>query len=127
MTDRVRAPQLAWIIAFFGAIFGAIQTEKFPNFTWFSLIICFFVIVGVFVVIASDAVQTYHVALVGYLSLMLSCSASQSNQFVYSVNGARQASAAGFILLTMISVRLIHPPLFMHPARAPCGAEQRRT
>jgi len=95
---------LAWIIAFFGAIFGAIQTEKFPNFTWFSLIICFFVIVGVFVVIASDAVQTYHVALVGYLSLMLSCSASQSNQFVYSVNGARQASAAGFILLTMISI-----------------------
>jgi hypothetical protein len=62
------------------------------------------VIIGVFVVIASDTTQTYHVAVVGYLACGLVLTSSSVNATIYSSNGAREASAAGHILLSMVNV-----------------------
>ena len=62
------------------------------------------VIVGVFVVIASDTTQTYHVAIVGYLACGLVLTSSSVNATIYSSNGAREAAAAGHILLSMVNV-----------------------
>ena len=61
-------------------------------------------IVGVFVVVASDSTQTYHIAVVGYLACGLVLSTSSVNGLVYSTNGANEAAAAGFILLSMVTV-----------------------
>jgi len=61
-------------------------------------------IVGVFVVIASDTTQTYHVAIVGYLACGLVLTSSSVNATIYSSNGAREAAAAGHILLSMVNV-----------------------
>jgi hypothetical protein len=66
----------------------------------------FFMIIGVFVVIASDTTQTYHVAVVGYLACGLVLTTSSVNGLVYSTNGAKEAAAAGFILLSMVTVRI---------------------
>jgi hypothetical protein len=62
-------------------------------------------IIGVFVVIASDTTQTYHVAIVGYLSCGLVLTSSSVNSTIYSSNGAKEATAAGHILLAMVNVR----------------------
>lgn len=62
-------------------------------------------IVGIFVVMASDATQTYHVAIVGYLACGLVLTSSSVNSLIYSSNGAREATAAGHILLSMVNVR----------------------
>jgi hypothetical protein len=62
------------------------------------------VIIGVFVVIASDTTQTYHVAIVGYLACGLVLTSSSVNATIYSSNGAREATAAGHILLSMVNV-----------------------
>jgi SHO1 osmosensor len=62
------------------------------------------VIIGVFVVIASDTTQTYHVAIVGYLACGLVLTSSSVNATIYSSNGAREAAAAGHILLSMVNV-----------------------
>ena len=72
-------------------------------------------IIGVFVVVASDTTQTYHVAVVGYLACGLVLTTSSVNGLVYSTNGAKEAAAAGFILLSMVTVRISR----QCPGRAP--------
>lgn len=66
-----------------------------------------FVILGVFVVVASDTIHTYHVAIVGFLATGLILTSSSVNSLVYSANGAKEATAAGHILLSMVNVRLL--------------------
>lgn len=68
----------------------------------------FFTVGGVFVVVASDTTQTYHVAVVGYLACGLVLTTSSVNSLVYSANGAKEAASAGFILLSMVTVRRLH-------------------
>lgn len=58
--------------------------------------------------LASDATQTYHVAIVGYLGAGLVSSILSVNGLIYSNNGAREAAAAGFILLSMVTVSFDH-------------------
>jgi SHO1 osmosensor len=67
-------------------------------------------IVGIFVVVASDTTQTYHVAIVGYLAAGLVLTSSSVNSMIYSANGAKEAASAGFILLSMVNVRSTFPP-----------------
>lgn len=64
-------------------------------------------IVFVLVVIASDTTQTYHVAIVGFLSYGLILTTSTVNTFVYSAEAAQEAVAAGHILLSIVSVRML--------------------
>jgi SHO1 osmosensor len=68
----------------------------------------FFLIPGVVVVVASNSIQTYHVALVGYMGAGLVLTSSSVNSLIYTGEGSRQAAAAGFILLSMVNVSLIH-------------------
>lgn len=63
-------------------------------------------IIGIFIVVASDVVQTYHVAIVGYLACGLVATTSSVNALVYDPQGSREAAAAGFILLSMVNVSL---------------------
>ncbi len=77
-------------------------------------------IVGVFVVVASDTTQTYHVAIVGFLACGLVLTTSSVNGLVYSTNGAKEAAAAGFILLSMVTVCL-HCLFFQTAARYSLG------
>jgi SHO1 osmosensor len=98
---------LAWIITFISCIIAQVQAPKgngFPQFSWWSAIYMLFVVAGVICAIAADAVQTYHVALVGYLACGLVLATSSVNALVYSPIAAREAAAAGFILLSMVSV-----------------------
>ncbi|KAH8879364.1 high osmolarity signaling protein [Thozetella sp. PMI_491] len=96
---------LAWIISFFASIFAQIQTKSgFPTYTWWTVVFYFFLIAGIFVVVAADATQTYHVALVAYLACGLVLTTSSVNALVYSNNGAKEAAAAGFILLSMVTI-----------------------
>lgn len=96
---------LAWVIAFIASIIAQVQTgSAFPTYSWWSVIFYFFLIIGVFVVVASDTTQTYHVAVVGYLACGLVLSTSSVNGLVYSSNGAKEAAGAGFILLSMVTI-----------------------
>ncbi|KAK8061718.1 hypothetical protein PG994_008084 [Apiospora phragmitis] len=92
---------LAWFIGFVGCIIGQIQQNSslgaFPPFPWWAIVYSLFIVLGVFFVIALDAIQTYHVAVVGYLGAGLVLTSSSVNALVYSASGARQAAAAGFI------------------------------
>ena len=58
-------------------------------------------------VIASDTTQTYHVAIVGFLAFGLVLTTSSVNSLIYSSNGAKEACAAGHILLSMVNVRIM--------------------
>ncbi|KAK4157420.1 hypothetical protein C8A00DRAFT_40257 [Chaetomidium leptoderma] len=96
---------LAWIISFVATILAHIQVPiDFPLYTYWSLVFYLAMIVGVFVVVASDSTQTYHVALVGYLGCGLVLSTSAVNGLIHTSQGAKEASAAGFILLSMVTI-----------------------
>jgi len=96
---------LAWIISFVATILAHIQVPfEFPLYTYWALVFYFFLIIGVFVVIASDSVQTYHLALVGYLGCGLVLTTSSVNNLIHFTQGAKEASASGFILLSMVTI-----------------------
>lgn len=96
---------LALIIAFISSIIAQIETKSdFKTFTWWAIVFYLFLIPGIFVVVASDTIQTYHVAVVGYLACGLVLATSSVNNLVYSTNGASEAAAAGFILLSMVTI-----------------------
>ncbi|KAK6072306.1 SH3 domain-containing protein [Seiridium cupressi] len=98
---------LAWIITFISCIIAQVQatkTDGFPTFSWWSVVYMLFVLMGVMVVVAADAAQTYHIALVGYLACGLVLTSSSVNALVYSPIAAREAAAAGFILLSMVNI-----------------------
>jgi len=96
---------LAWVISFISSLVAQIETKnKFPAYTWWTLVYYLFTVVGVFVVVASDTAQTYHVAVVGFLACGLVLTTSSVNSLVYSAIGAEEAAAAGFILLSMVTI-----------------------
>ncbi|KAF1988870.1 high osmolarity signaling protein sho1 [Aulographum hederae CBS 113979] len=94
---------LAWLIALVSSIIADIQ-ENFPNYAWWALVYMFFVICGVVTTLGTDSEYNYHVATTAFLAAGLVFNTSAVNNLVYSPNGAKEASAAGFILLSMISV-----------------------
>ncbi|KOS21250.1 High osmolarity signaling protein SHO1 [Escovopsis weberi] len=96
---------LAWLITVVACVISQLQEtsdNSFPKFAWWAVIYSFFLIVGIFFVVASDSVQTYHVAVTGYLAGGMVLTTSSVNSLVYSKSGAREAAAAGFILLSVI-------------------------
>ncbi|KAH7126310.1 high osmolarity signaling protein SHO1 [Dactylonectria estremocensis] len=99
---------LAWFISFVGLLIGQIQTHKddevFPRYAWWACVYSLLLIIGVFVVIGSDSIHTYHVAVTGFLAAGIITDTSGINLLLYSDSGARQAAAAGFILLAMVVV-----------------------
>lgn len=61
-------------------------------------------IIGVFVMVATNSIQTYHVAIVGFMAAGLVFTCSSVNSLIYYSEGSKEAGAAGFILLSMIAV-----------------------
>lgn len=108
--------QLSWVIAFIALILSqvyyngnrdkdsSLKGQPFATFAWWSAFYSLFLNIGVFVVIASDSVQTYHVALSSYCAAGVVLVSSAVNNFIYSPIGSFQASAAGFLLLAIIDI-----------------------
>ncbi|KAI9743374.1 MAG: Transmembrane osmosensor [Claussenomyces sp. TS43310] len=94
---------LAWSIAFIASIVAEIQSP-FSNYAWWAVAYMLVCIIGVFVVVASDTTQTYHVAIVGFLAAGLVLTSSSVNTLIYSPEGAKEAAAAGHILLSMVVI-----------------------
>lgn len=105
---RANAAQAGWIIAFVSSIIAAIS-EEYPNYSWWALAYMFCVIVGVIVAVAADAVDTYSVAMVGFLAAGLVFTTSSVNSLIYWSDRSKEAAAAGFILLSMVSVGIESP------------------
>ncbi|KAL2131395.1 hypothetical protein VTI74DRAFT_5151 [Chaetomium olivicolor] len=96
---------LAWIISFISTIVAHVQVPfDFPLYTYWALVFYLAAIIGIFVVVASDSTQTYHVAVVGYLGCGLVLSTSATNGLIHTSHGAKEAAAAGFILLAMVTI-----------------------
>lgn len=102
------AVQCGWLIAFISSIIADVETN-YPNFAWWTLVYMLGCIIGVFVVVATDSIQTYHVALVGFMGAGLVFTTSSVNSLIYFSQGSKEAGAAGFILLSMVAVSE-HPP-----------------
>jgi SHO1 osmosensor len=95
---------LAWLIAFIGTIVATVQEERMSRFPWWAVVYTLFLTVGVFVVVASDTVHTYHVAVSTYSGVGLVLASTSVNALIYGELPAMQAAAAGYILLCMVTI-----------------------
>ncbi|KFH42196.1 High osmolarity signaling protein-like protein [Hapsidospora chrysogenum ATCC 11550] len=97
---------LAWVIAFISFIVSAVQEvsdeERVNKFGWWSGVYALLLNIIVFVVVASDTIHTYHVAISSYCAVGLVLSSIAIQNLIYWPIGSRQASAAGFVLLAII-------------------------
>jgi hypothetical protein len=59
--DVLTGLQLAWLIAFISSIISDVK-EEFPNFAWWALVFMFLCIMFVTVTVATDAEETYNIA-----------------------------------------------------------------
>ncbi|KAL7269856.1 Transmembrane osmosensor [Rhizina undulata] len=96
----------AWLIGFISQTIADADPsiQEFPKFAWWSIIYELFCVLGVAIVVASDSVHKYHVAIVGFLAAGLVFTCSAANTFVYSVDAAMEAAGAGHILLSIIQI-----------------------
>lgn len=95
--------QCGWLIAFVSSIISDIS-DDFPNFAWWTLVYMLFCILLVFITVATDTVFTYHVAITGFMAAGLVFTTSSVNSLIYYSEAAKEAGAAGFILLSMVAV-----------------------
>ncbi|EGP88856.1 unnamed protein product [Zymoseptoria tritici ST99CH_1A5] len=92
-----------WLIAFVSSIIADIS-DTYPNYSWWCLVYMLFLIIGVFYVVGSDSVFTYHVAMAALLSAGLVFTTSSVNSLIYAASPAKEAAAAGFILLSICTI-----------------------
>lgn len=64
----------------------------------------FCLIVSIFVVIATGTTHDYHVTIVGFLATGLVLTSSSVNDLMYTSDHAKEAAAAGFILISIANV-----------------------
>lgn len=102
------------MIAFVSSIISDVQGD-YPNYCWWSLAFMLLCIVSVFVTVAMDSVHTYRMALVGLFSAGLVFTTSSVNSLIYYSDAAKEAAAAGFILLSMVSVCSFPNPSSVDP------------
>jgi len=89
-----------WLIAFISSIVADIN-EPYPNYSWWCIVYMLFCIIAVIFVVGADAVYTYHVAMAAFLSAGLVFTTSSVNSLIYYPEAAKEAAAAGFILLSI--------------------------
>lgn len=92
------------MIAFISTIVATIQVEDLSRFPWWAIVFNLFLTLGVFVVIASDTVHTYHVAVTTFSGVGLVLASTSVNALIYKPLPALQAAGAGYILLCMVAV-----------------------
>jgi len=97
---------IAWLIAFISSIISDVK-EQFPNFAWWALVYMFLCIAFITYTVGFDIEHVYSVAIVGYLSAGVVFTSSAVNSLIYASSGAKEASAAGFILLAIVSIAWI--------------------
>ncbi|RAL68626.1 hypothetical protein DID88_007339 [Monilinia fructigena] len=98
---------LAWLIAFIGSILATAShppNDGFPNYSWFTIAYMLCCILGIFVVIASNTTQTYHVAIVGFLATGLVLTSSIRQFIDLFVEWGERSNRSGHILLSMVNI-----------------------
>ncbi|KAK9460725.1 uncharacterized protein V1516DRAFT_677485 [Lipomyces oligophaga] len=93
---------IGWIIAFAASV-SSDTTGTYPQFSWWGLAYQFALIIGITYVLASDAVDLYRLAVVGFASAGLVYSTNSTNNLVYTGRAADAAAAAGNILLSIVN------------------------
>lgn len=105
--------QLAWIISTVTLVVAQIEaankykddpSNSLNKFPWWAIVYTLALIVGVFVIVASDTIHTYHVALTAYCAAGMVITTSCANTLIYHESGSREACAAGLILLSIVLV-----------------------
>ncbi|KAL2210107.1 hypothetical protein CC79DRAFT_1365514 [Sarocladium strictum] len=98
---------LAWLIAFIGTAVTQVEVPGISKFPWWAVVYTLFLNIGVFVVVASDTVHTYHVAVSSYSAVGLVLSSTAVNSLIYGDRASMQAAGAGYILLCIITIAWI--------------------
>jgi SHO1 osmosensor len=94
---------LSWLVSFVSSIVANIQTD-FPNYVWWAIAYMLICILGIITVMASNMRLIYSMAIIGYLPAGLIFSILAANSLVYQPEVSKQLAAAGFIILSKVTI-----------------------
>lgn len=101
----------AWFLTFIASIAakaqGGVSGNHFPSLAWWAIVLNLLIIGSVFLIVASDTIQTYNVAMTTYQGVSLAILSVTIHTTVFVPSAAWQAAAAGFILLAIVMVSYI--------------------
>jgi hypothetical protein len=100
--------KIAWIIVFISSVVYAMQRDvpMYPPYCWFCLAFMFCLISAILVVVLSNTVHVYRLAIVGFLAAGLILATSSVNNLIYTSKIASELAAAGFIVLSAVNVKV---------------------
>lgn len=95
---------IGWIITIVSLIVSSIRNLEPPYYSWWICVYQFFIIFCVITIILSNSGNTYRVALIGLITVALSCETLLCNTLVYDSEPSQRAIASGYIFLSIVNV-----------------------
>jgi len=93
----------AWLLAFIPSIIADVG-NPYPKYAWWTIAYMLCCIIGITLCFATNSVNHYNLAIVGYLAAGLVMTTSAVNSLIYQDQGSMQAAAAGFVLLSIVVI-----------------------
>ncbi|KAG5440552.1 hypothetical protein PCK2_000377 [Pneumocystis canis] len=94
---------LGWITIIISSIIATINAVNFPYHSWWIAVYQFFIIVCLIAVILSNSGNTYRMALIGNLAVLVSCELIICNTLLYNSEPSQPIIASGYIFISIIN------------------------
>lgn len=100
---------IGWIIAFFASAVANSQANSnsslsFPHYAWWAIVYQLFCIIFALVAVCTNSLEMYKVALTAFMTAAMAFSTSEVNVLIYVGLSSFEASAAGFLLLSIVNL-----------------------
>ncbi|KAG4304528.1 hypothetical protein PORY_001921 [Pneumocystis oryctolagi] len=104
MLSTVVLAFIGWITIIISSIVASFRAIYFPYYSWWIVVYQFFVIFCIISVVLSNSGDTYRIALVGCLSIVMSCELVICNALLYNSEASQPIIVSGYIFLSIINV-----------------------
>ncbi|OWB63221.1 hypothetical protein B5S29_g4183 [[Candida] boidinii] len=96
---------VGWIVAFSGSVASSVDDSViYPKFSWWGLVYELILIVTIVILYGTGTYTRHRVFITGALAVAFLYTSNSTNNLIYTSTSARNASAAGFILLSIINM-----------------------
>ncbi|KAG4301524.1 hypothetical protein PCANB_001765 [Pneumocystis canis] len=94
---------IGWITIIISSVVASINAAHFPYHSWWIAVYQFLIIFCVIGIILSNSGNTYRIALVGNLAILVSCELIICNTLLYNSEPSQPIIASGYIFISIIN------------------------
>ncbi|KTW30990.1 uncharacterized protein T551_01542 [Pneumocystis jirovecii RU7] len=94
---------IGWGTVVISSVIASLRAVYFPYYSWWIIVYQFFVIFCVIAIILSNSGDTYRIALVGHIAVVISCELMICNSLLYGFEPSQPIVVSGYIFLFIIN------------------------